>query len=202
MNMKNFRLIVGMALIGVMTLFSSCSDNEEVYYYSFRSIEYIVADGDGMTEYETPWEECYILVNNSETSEVQAGPSDVYLGNNARYNFTCEAPSAFNPTVGHVHVPLPESLSPTNQVVFEEKEGEYSMEEVEVYRPAESKMYTISPKTKLTLKRQVTMKKLVLTYRASFQRHPSGGDHIVTGKFVRYIPVGIALMEEYEPVNK
>ena len=159
--MKNFRLILSMTLISVMTLFSSCSDNEGIYYYSFRNIEYTIGDGDGMSEYETPWEECYILVNNSETSEVQAGPSDIYIGNNARYNFTCATPSAFNPTVGYVHVPLPEALTSNNQVVFEDKGGEYSMEEVEVYRPKESKMYTIPPKTKLTLKRQVTMKKLL-----------------------------------------
>ena len=199
--MKNFRLILSMALISVMTLFSSCSDNEGIYYYSFKNIEYTVGDGDGMSEYKTPWEECYILVNNSETSEVQAGPSDIYIGNNARYNFTCATPSAFNPTVGYVHVPLPEALTSNNQVVFEDKEGEYSMEEVEVYRPKESKMYTILPKTKLTLKRQVIMKKLILTYKANFQCHPSGSDHVVTGKFVRYTPVGIALMEEYESVN-
>ena len=199
--MKNFRLILSMALISVMTLFSSCSDNEGIYYYSFKNIEYTVGDGDGMSEYETPWEECYILVNNSETSEVQAGPSDIYIGNNARYNFTCATPSAFNPTVGYVHVPLPEALTSTNQVVFEEKEGEYSMEEVDTNRSKESKMFTIPPKTKLVLERKLVMKKLTLTYKATFQRHPSGRDHIVTGKFIRHIPVGIALMENYEPVN-
>ena len=190
-----------MALISVITLFSSCSDNEGIYYYSFKNIEYTVGDGDGMSEYETPWEECYILVNNSETSEVQAGPSDIYIGNNARYNFTCATPSAFNPTVGYVHVPLPEALTSTNQIVFEEKEGEYSMEEVDTNRSKESKMFTIPPKTKLLLERKLVMKKLTLTYKATFQRHSSGRDHIVTVKFIRHIPVGIALMENYEPVN-
>ena len=45
------------------------------------------------------------------------------------------------------------------------------------------------------------MKKLVLTYTATFQRHPEGRDHVVTGKFVRHIPVGIALVEKYEPID-
>ena len=88
-----------------------------------------------------------------------------------------------------------------NQVIFEEKEGEYSMEEVDTNRSKESKMFTIPPKTKLVLERKLVMKKLTLTYKATFQRHPSGSDHVVIGKFIRHIPVGIALMENYEPIN-
>ena len=60
----------------------------------------------------------------------------------------------------------------------------------------------IPPKTKLVLERKVVMKKLTLTYAATFKRHPAGKDHVVAGKFIRYIPVGIALMENYQPVNE
>lgn len=200
--MKNCKLFVSMMLISIVAFLSSCSDAEEVYYYSFKKIEYTVGSDDGMIEYETPWIECYILVNKSETSEVQAGPSDIYIGYRDRYSFQCSDASTFNPTPGYVHVPLPESLSSGNQVVFEEEEGEYSMEEVDTNRSKESKMFTIPPKTKLVLERKIVMKKLTLTYKATFQRHPSGSDHVVTGKFIRHIPVGIALMENYEPVNE
>ena len=200
--MKNYKLFVSMMLISVVTFFSSCSDDEDVFYYSFKDIEYMVGSDDGMTEYETPWEECYILVNKSETSEVKAGPSDIYIGYRDRYKFQCSDASTFNPTPGYVHVPLPESLTSGNRVVFEEKEGEYSMEEVDTNRSKESKMYTIPPKTKLVLERKVVMKKLTLTYAATFQRHPAGKDHVVAGKFIRYIPVGIALIENYQPVNE
>ena len=190
-----------MTLIGIATILSACSDTEEVHYYSYRSIEYSIGSGDGMTEYESPWEECYILVNQSETSEVKAGPSDVYTGYRERYCFQSDA-SLFNPTPGHVHVPLPESLTSGNQVAYDEREGEYSKEEVEVNRSKNPQIYTIPPKTKLTLERKVETKKLVLTYKASFQRHPGGADHVVTGKFIRHIPVGISLVEKYEPINK
>ena len=199
--MKNCKSFWTLMLMGIMVFLSSCSDDEDVFYYSFKNIEYTVGSDDGMIEYETPWVECYILVNKSETSEVKAGPSDIYIGYRDRYNFQCNDASTFNPTPGYVHIPLPEALTSTNQVVFEEKEGEYSMEEVDTNRSKESKMFTIPPKTKLLLERKLVMKKLTLTYKATFQRHPSGRDHIVTGKFIRHIPVGIALMENYEPVN-
>jgi len=200
--MKNCTSILTLTLLSVLTFFISCSDAEEVHYYSFKNIEYTVGSGDGMMEYETPWEECYILVNKSETSEVKAGPSDIYIGYRERYYFECTDASTFNPTPGYVHVPLPEALTSGNQVVFEDKEGEYSLEEVDMNRSKESQLFTIPPKTKLTLERKVVMKKLQLTYKASFQRYPSGRDHVVTGKFIRYIPVGISLVEKYEPVNE
>lgn len=199
--MKNYHSMLSMMLIGIMILFSSCSDDEDVFYYSFKDITYSVGTGDGMTEYESPWEECYILVNNSETSEVQSGPADIYLGYHDTYRFECDDPTAFNPTVGYVHVPLPEALSSGNQPVLGEKEGEYSMDEVEVDVYKQGKMYPIPPKTKLVVERKVMMKKLVLTYTATFQRHPKGPDHIVTGKFVRHTPMGISLVEKYEPIK-
>ena len=55
--MKNYKLFVSMMLISVVTFFSSCSDDEDVFYYSFKDIEYMVGSDDGMTEYETHWEE-------------------------------------------------------------------------------------------------------------------------------------------------
>ena len=188
-------------LLGIVSVFSGCSDAEEVHYYSYRNIEYSIGSGDGMTEYETPWEECYILVNQSEVSEVKAGPSDIYIGYRERYCFQSDDP-LFNPTPGHVHVPLPESLTSGNQVAYDEREGEYSQEEVEVKQSKDPQIYTIPPKTKLTLERKVKMKKLVLSYKASFQRHPGGADLVVTGKFIRHIPVGISLVEKYEPIDK
>lgn len=198
--MKFNKTILSMMLIGVVAFFSSCSDDEDVFYYSFKNITYSVGAGDGMTTYETDWNECYILVNNAET-EVKAGPGDFYSGYHERYYFQSDDPASFNPTVGHVHVPLPNAVASGNQVLFDTKEGEYSQDEVEVPRSYESKLYEIPAKTKLTLERKVDMKKLVLTYTATFQRHPSGKDLVTTGKFVRYIPSGIALVEKYEPVN-
>lgn len=198
--MKNYLSIWGMMLIGIIAFFSSCSDDEDIFYYSFKNIEYSVNAGDGMTQYDTQWKDNYVLINNGD-SEVKAGPGDLYSGFHEEYNFSCENPADFNPTVGHVHVPLPNGLASNNLIVFDEKEGEYSLDKVEVTRSYQSQMYTIPAKTKLTLQSKVEMKKLVLSYTATFQRHPSGRDHIVTGKFVRYIPVGIALVEKYEPVN-
>ena len=55
--------------------------------------------------------------------------------------------------------------------------------------------------TKLVLERKVEMRKLELTYKATFKCHPSGSDYVVTGKFLRYTPVGISLVEKYEPVK-
>ena len=77
-------------LISVVAFFSSCSDSkeEDIFYYSFKNIEYSIGSDDGMIEYETPWVDCYILVNKSETSEVKAGPSDIYIGYRDRYNFS------------------------------------------------------------------------------------------------------------------
>ena len=200
--MKNCKSFWTLMLMGIMVFLSSCSDDEDVYYYSYNNITYSVGAGDGMTEYESPWEECYILVNNSETSEIKAGPSDIYLGYHDAYRFECDDPEAFNPTVGYVHVPLPEALSSGNQPVFDEKEGEYSKEEGEGNAYKESKMYTIPPKTQLVVERKVIVKKLVLTYTATFQRHPAGREHVVTGKFVRHTPTGIALVEKYEPIKE
>ena len=76
------------------------------------------------------------------------------------------------------------------------------MDEVEGNAYKESKMYTIPPKTQLVVERKVIVKKLVLTYTATFQRHPAGRDHVVTGKFVRHTPTGIALVEKYEPIKE
>ena len=198
--MKNYKWFLCMMLISVVAFFSSCSDNDDVFYYSFKNIEYSVEVGDGMTEYETDWLERFVLVNNGNT-EVTAGPGDMYLGFHERYCFECGDPSLFNPTVGHVHVPLPKSFS-GNQIVFDEKEGEYSMLETDVFRIYESKMYDVPANTKLTIEGKLEMKKLVLTYTATFQRHPKGQDHVVTGKFVRHIPMSISLVEKYEPVTE
>lgn len=200
--MKISKPFLTLTILSVLACFASCSDAEEVHYYTFKNIEYTIGSDDGMAEYETPWEECYILVNKSATTEVTAGPSDLYKGYHEYYQFECTDASLFNPTPGHVHVPLPETLSSGNQVVFDEKEGEYSLDEVEVNRSYEGKMFDIPAKTKLILERKVMMKKLTLTYKATFQRHPSGSDRVVTGKFIRHIPVGIALMENYQPVNE
>ena len=200
--MKICKSFLALTLLGVLTFFVSCSDAEEVHYYSFKNIEYTVGSDDGMTEYETPWEECYILVNKSATSEVTSGPGDLYKGYHESYHFECTDASLFNPTPGYVHVPLPEALSSGGQVIFDEKEGEYCLDEVEVNRSYEGKMFDIPAKTKLVLERKIMMKKLTLTYKATFQRHPSGSDHVVTGKFVRHIPVGLALKENYQPVNE
>lgn len=186
--------------MGIVTFFTSCSDDNDVFYYSFKNIEYSVEAGDGMTEYKTDWLERFVLVNNGD-SEVTAGPGDMYQGFHERYCFECGDPSLFNPTVGHVHVPLPKALSSGNQIVFDEKEGEYSMLETDVFRLYESKMYDVPANTKLTVEGKLEMKKLVLTYTATFQRHPGGRDHVVIGKFVRHIPMGIALVEKYEPIN-
>ena len=198
--MKNYKWFLSMMLISVVAFFSSCSDGDDVFYYSFKNIEYSVEVGDGMTEYETDWLERFVLVNNGNT-EVTAGPGDMYLGFHERYCFECVDPSLFNQTVGHVHVPLPKSFS-GNQIVFDEKEGEYSMLETDVFRIYESKMYDVPANTKLTIEGKLEMKKLVLTYTATFQRHPKGQDHVVTGKFVRHIPMSISLVEKYEPVTE
>lgn len=201
-NMKTYYFFLSMMLIGIMTFLSSCSDDENVFYYSFKDIEYSVYTNDGMTSYETNWEAWQTIVNRAEDQEISAGSGDIYQGHHEYYYFECDNPSLFNPTVGHVHVPLPQAITLDNQISFDEKEGEYSLEKMEVNRSYESRMYDIPAKTKLTLERKIEMKKLTLTYTATFQRHPSGKDHVVTGKFIRYIPVGIALVEKYEPLKE
>ena len=50
-NMKIYKLFVSMMLMGIVACFSSCSDDENVYYYSFKNIEYTVSAGDGLTSY-------------------------------------------------------------------------------------------------------------------------------------------------------
>lgn len=198
--MKKIDFLLRIMLVGIVAFFTSCSNKEEVFYYSFKNIEYTVGADDGMTQYESNWLERVVLVNNGD-AEVSAGAGDMYRGFHERYYFECKDPSLFNPTVGYVHVPLPQSLDAVNQVVFDEKEGEYSLEEVEVPRSYELKMYDIPAKTKLTIEGKVQMKKLQLTYIATFQRHPNGADYTVTGKFVRHIPAGISLVEKYEPIQ-
>jgi hypothetical protein len=190
-----------MMLMGIVACFSSCSDDENVYYYSFKNIEYTVSAGDGLTSYETNWEVLQSIVNGSGDKEVQAGPGDIYQGYHEYYTFKCDNPGKFNPTVGHVHVPIPQTLVSGSQIVLDEKEGEFSMEENEVIRSYEERKFNIPAKTKLVLERKVEMRKLELTYKATFKCHPSGSDYVVTGKFLRYTPVGISLVEKYEPVK-
>lgn len=200
-NMKIYKLFVSMMLMGIVACFSSCSDDENVYYYSFKNIEYTVSAGDGLTSYETNWEVLQSIVNGSGDKEVQAGPGDIYQGCHEYYTFKCDNPGKFNPTVGHVHVPIPQTLVSGSQIVLDEKEGEFSMEENEVIRSYEERKFNIPAKTKLVLERKVEMRKLELTYKATFKCHPSGSDYVVTGKFLRYTPVGISLVEKYEPVK-
>ena len=200
-NMKIYKLFVSMMLMGIVDCFSSCSDDENVYYYSFKNIEYTVSAGDGLTSYETNWEVLQSIVNGSGDKEVQAGPGDIYQGYHEYYTFKCDNPGKFNPTVGHVHVPIPQTLVSGSQIVLDEKEGEFSMEENEVIRSYEERKFNIPAKTKLVLERKVEMRKLELTYKATFKCHPSGSDYVVTGKFLRYTPVGISLVEKYEPVK-
>lgn len=200
-NMKIYKLFVSMMLMGIVACFSSCSDDENVYYYSFKNIEYTVSAGDGLTSYETNWEVLQSIVNGSGDKEVQAGPGDIYQGYHECYTFKCDNPGKFNPTVGHVHVPIPQTLVSGSQIVLDEKEGEFSMEENEVIRSYEERKFNIPAKTKLVLERKVEMRKLELTYKATFKCHPSGSDYVVTGKFLRYTPVGISLVEKYEPVK-
>ena len=200
-NMKIYKLFVSMMLMGIVACFSSCSDDENVYYYSFKNIEYTVSAGDGLTSYETNWEVLQSIVNGSGDKEVQAGPGDIYQGYHEYYTFKCDNPGKFNPTVGHVHVPIPQTLVSGSQIVLDEKEGEFSMEENEVIRSYEERKFNIPAKTKLVLERKVEMRKLELTYKAPFKCHPSGSDYVVTGKFLRYTPVGISLVEKYEPVK-
>jgi hypothetical protein len=200
-NMKIYKLFVSMMLMGIVACFSSCSDDENVYYYSFKNIEYTVSAGDGLTSYETNWEVLQSIVNGSGDKEVQAGPGDIYQGYHEYYTFKCDNPGKFNPTVGHVHVPIPQTLVSGSQIVLDEKEGEFSMEENEVIRSYEERKFNIPAKTKLVLERKVEMRKLELTYKATFKCHPSGSDYVVTGKFLRYTPVGISLVEKYEPVK-
>ena len=170
--MKNYKLFLSVMLMGIVTFFTSCSDDNDVFYYSFKNIEYSVEAGDGMTEYKTDWLERFVLVNNGD-SEVTAGPGDMYQGFHERYCFECGDPSLFNPTVGHVHVPLPKALSSGNQIVFDEREGEYSMLETDVFRLYESKMYDVPANTKLTVEGKLEMKRVVETLIWDLCEHPS-----------------------------
>ena len=142
-NMKIYKLFVSMMLMGIVACFSSCSDDENVYYYSFKNIEYTVSAGDGLTSYETNWEVLQSIVNGSGDKEVQAGPGDIYQGYHEYYTFKCDNPGKFNPTVGHVHVPIPQTLVSGSQIVLDEKEGEFSMEENEVIRSYEERKFNI-----------------------------------------------------------
>ena len=199
MKMKN--LILKMALFCAIGVLSSCSDDEDVFYYSFKNIEYSVGQGDAITTSETDWEVLQTIVNGSEDTDVEVEAGDIYQDHHEYYCFKCETLENFNPTVGHVHVPLPQDIVANNQLVFGEEEGEYSMDEVEVPRFYEERDYIIPARTKLTLERKVEFKEMVVSFKASFKRHPSGKDLVVEGKFVRFVPTSISIVEKYQPLK-
>ncbi|MDE6799784.1 MAG: hypothetical protein K2P62_05920 [Phocaeicola sp.] len=182
----------------LLALFTSCSNEEDVYYYKFKEIRYSIEEGDGVQEYDTPMEIISVTRNFSTDQEIFSPQFDPYVKNHERYVFRCDSPEEFNPTVGYVHVPIPVSVD-EGGIVLSEDLKEYSMTETEDMEDiARFPSYPVPPMTKLTLSGELTIKKTTLTYQAVFVRCPSGEEHIVKGKYIRFRPFDLRVTKTME----
>ena len=131
--MKNLKLTFTLMLVCALGLLASCSDEEEVFYYSFKSIEYTMEEEDGIMNYETPWHVYNSVINTSETEDIKVTVGNLHKDYYEYYVFKCDDTENFNPTVGYVHVPLPIGLSPDGTVMVSGTMGEYSLEKMVTY---------------------------------------------------------------------
>lgn len=199
--MKNLKQTITLMLFCALGFLASCSDDEDVFYYSFKNIEYTMEEEDGIMTYETP-EEIYRTITNNSAEELTISVGNVFQGYDEYYVFKCDTPEEFNPTVGYVHVPLPRVNAEGAIVVDNNSMGEYTMEKMVTYNLAAGwNEYVIPPMQKLCLWRTLEIEKKVFTYKATFQRHPKGEDLVVKGKFIHAKPVSAITRESLEDIE-
>lgn len=187
--MKNLKQIFTLMLVCALGFLASCSDEEDVFYYSFKSIEYTVEEEDGVTTYDIP-EGIYRTVTNNSAEELKYSIGNIYEGYNEFYLFKCATPEEFNPTPGYVHVPLPIGLSSDGTVSVGSTMGEYTMDTMMIHDETSNRQeHVVPPMKKLSISRALKIQKRVFTYTATFERHPKGKDLVVKGKFIHQIPV-------------
>lgn len=187
--MKNFKQTITLMLVCALGFLASCSDEEDVFYYTFKNIEYTVEMEDGVTTYDTP-EGIYRTVTNDSAEDLKYSIENIYEGYNEFYLFKCATPEEFNPTPRDVHVPLPNGLSPDGTVSVGSTMGEYTMDIMMTHDETSKRQeYIIPPMKKLSISRSLKIRKHVFTYTATFERHPKGKDLVVKGKFIHEVPV-------------
>ena len=199
--MKNFKQTIMLMLVCALGFLASCSDEEDVFYYSFKSIEYTMEEDDGITTYYTP-EEIYKTIANYSSEELKYSPGNIYAGHEEYYQFKCATPEGFNPTPGDVHVPLPNGLTPDGTVSVGSTMGEYTMDIMLTHAEADIwEEFDVPPMKKLSILRSLKIEKREFTYTATFERHPKGKDLVVTGKFISAKPISSiaeAIMEDIQ----
>ena len=162
--MKNFKQTIMLMLVCALGFLASCSDEEDVFYYSFKSIEYTMEGDDGITTYYTP-EEIYKTIANYSSEELKYSPGNIYAGHEEYYQFKCATPEGFNPTPGDVHVPLPSGLAPDGTVLVSSTMGEYSMEKMVTYDvSAGMREYSVPAQKRLVLECSLEIEKKVFSY--------------------------------------
>ena len=197
--MKNFKQTITLMLVCALGFLASCSDDEDVFYYSFKNIEYTMEEEDGIMTYETS-EEIYKTITNNSSEDLKISTGNVYQGYDEYYVFKCDDQENFNPTVGYVHVPLP-GVNAEGNIVVGSDMGEYTMERVVTYNlSAGWKDRVIPPMKKLSLWRTLQIEKRVFTYKATFERHPKGEDLVVKGKFIHAKPTSAITRESLEDI--
>ena len=198
--MKNFKQTITLMLVCALGFLVSCSDEEDVFYYSFKSIEYTMEEEDGIMTYDTP-EEIYKTITNNSSEDLKISTGNIFQGYDEYYVFKCDNQENFNPTVGYVHVPIP-GVNYEGNIVVGDDMGEYTMEKMVTYNlVAGWKEHVIPPMKKLRLWRTLQIKKHVFTYKATFQRHPKGEDLVVKGKFIHEMPTSAITRESFEDIE-
>ena len=200
--MKIFKQTIALMLVCALGFLASCSDEEDVFYYSFKSIEYTMEEEDGIMTYDTP-EEIYKTITNNSSEDLKISTGNIFQGYDEYYVFKCDNQENFNPTVGYVHVPIPGVNYEGNIVLGVGSDmGEYTMEKMVTYNLAAGwKEHVIPPMKKLRLWRTLQIEKHVFTYKATFQRHPKGEDLVVKGKFIHEMPTSAITRESFEDIE-
>ena len=198
--MKIFKQTIALMLVCALGFLASCSDEEDVFYYSFKSIEYTMEEEDGIMTYDTP-EEIYKTITNNSSEDLKISTGNIFQGYDEYYVFKCDNQENFNPTVGYVHVPIP-GVNYEGNIVVGDDMGEYTMEKMVTYNlVAGWKEHVIPPMKKLRLWRTLQIEKHVFTYKATFQRHPKGEDLVVKGKFIHEMPTSAITRESFEDIE-
>ena len=198
--MKNFKQTITLMLVCALGFLVSCSDEEDVFYYSFKSIEYTMEEEDGIMTYDTP-EEIYKTITNNSSEDLKISTGNIFQGYDEYYVFKCDNQENFNPTVGYVHVPIP-GVNYEGNIVVGDDMGEYTMEKMVTCNLAAGwKEHVIPPMKKLRLWRTLQIEKHVFTYKATFQRHPKGEDLVVKGKFIHEMPTSAITRESFEDIE-
>lgn len=187
-------LVTAVCFIGI----TSCSnDTEEYRSYSFKEIRYSVEDGDGLERYKTPMG-IIVSVKNNLTEDCPSPQSDAFINNHERYVFSSDDLSLFSKVDEPVYVPIPYAIRETHISLTEENKP-FSATEIDVSEKIELlPSFTVPPMTSMTLKGELTIEKLTVTYEAIFIEHPSNKEIAVRGKYIRYYPQGIELTPHFE----